>query len=169
MREESGCRFWRYHAGFLASEDADHVEKYHQIVIKRKDVKVWQKRRKGQECCKERKKEGRCSCVYFDDENSAEEGNVECQQEFEEDSLKEKWDALVTDLVPSEMACLESSPGRISRTEVWISREEMVDFLLYEASLEASEAMRCTTNKGRGKGAKSARRFFREGTQGRKA
>jgi hypothetical protein len=35
---------------------------------------------------------------------------------------------LVTDLVPSEMACLASSPGRISRTEVWISREEMVDF-----------------------------------------
>jgi hypothetical protein len=28
------------------------------------------------------------------------------------------------------------------RTEVWISREEMVDFLLYEASLEASPAMR---------------------------
>jgi hypothetical protein len=36
----------------------------------------------------------------------------------------------VTDLVPSEMACLESSPGRMSRTEVWISRDEMVDFLL---------------------------------------
>jgi hypothetical protein len=36
---------------------------------------------------------------------------------------------LVTDLVPSEMACLESSPGRIRRTDVWISREEMVDFL----------------------------------------
>jgi hypothetical protein len=51
-------------------------------------------------------------------------------------------DVLVTDLVPSEMACLESSPGRMSRTEVWISRDEMVDFLLYEASLEASEAIR---------------------------
>jgi hypothetical protein len=37
---------------------------------------------------------------------------------------------LVTALVPSETACLASSPGRISRTEVWISREEMVDFLL---------------------------------------
>lgn len=49
---------------------------------------------------------------------------------------------LVTALVPSEMACLESSPGRMRRTEVWISREEMVERWLYEASLEASEAMR---------------------------
>lgn len=32
------------------------------------------------------------------------------------------------------MACLASSPGRISRTDVWISREEMVDFLEYCAS-----------------------------------
>jgi len=48
----------------------------------------------------------------------------------------------VTDLVPSEMACLESSPGRISLTLVWISREEMVDFLEYDASLEASLAIR---------------------------
>ena len=37
---------------------------------------------------------------------------------------------LVTALVPSETACLASSPGRINRTEVWISRDEMVDFLL---------------------------------------
>lgn len=37
---------------------------------------------------------------------------------------------LVTALVPSETACLASSPGRISRTDVWISREEIVDFLL---------------------------------------
>ena len=58
---------------------------------------------------------------------------------------------LVTALVPSEIACLESciavhlvsilasgdgrrskeltSPGRMRRTEVWISRDEMVDFL----------------------------------------
>jgi hypothetical protein len=48
---------------------------------------------------------------------------------------------LVTAFVPSEMACLESSPGKINRTEVWISRDEMVDFLLYEASLEASPAI----------------------------
>lgn len=41
---------------------------------------------------------------------------------------------LVTDLVPSEMACFDNSPGRIKRTEVWISRDEMVDFLEYEAS-----------------------------------
>jgi hypothetical protein len=37
---------------------------------------------------------------------------------------------------------LASSPGRISRTAVWISRDEMVDFLLYEANLEASPATR---------------------------
>ena len=49
---------------------------------------------------------------------------------------------LVTAFVPSETACLASSPGRMSRTEVWISREEMVDFLLYAASLEASVATR---------------------------
>ena len=41
---------------------------------------------------------------------------------------------LVTDLVPSEMACFDSSPGRIRRTEVCISRDEIVDFLEYEAS-----------------------------------
>ena len=41
---------------------------------------------------------------------------------------------LVTLLVPSEMACLASSPGKIRRTDVWISRDEMVDFLEYEAS-----------------------------------
>lgn len=35
---------------------------------------------------------------------------------------------LVTDFVPSEMACLASSPGRIRRTAVWISLEEIVDF-----------------------------------------
>ena len=37
---------------------------------------------------------------------------------------------LVTALVPSETACLASSPGRRSLTEVWISREVMVDLLL---------------------------------------
>ena len=57
-------------------------------------------------------------------------------------------DALVTAFVPSEMACLESSPGRIRRTEVWISRDEMVLFLLYDASLEASPAEQ--TNRQRG-------------------
>lgn len=49
---------------------------------------------------------------------------------------------LVTALVPSDTACLANSPGRMRRTEVWISREEMVDFLLYAASLEASVATR---------------------------
>ena len=47
---------------------------------------------------------------------------------------------LVTALVPSEMACFDSSPGRMRRTEVWISRDEMVLFLLYDASLDASVA-----------------------------
>jgi uncharacterized ferritin-like protein (DUF455 family) len=32
--------------------------------------------------------------------------------------------------------------GRISRTAVWISREEMVDRWLYDASLDASPAIR---------------------------
>lgn len=41
---------------------------------------------------------------------------------------------LVTDFVPSEMACFDSSPGRMRRTAVWISREEIVDFLEYDAS-----------------------------------
>ena len=45
-----------------------------------------------------------------------------------------KWLTLVTDLVPSEIACLASSPGRMSRTDVCISRDEIVDFLEYEAS-----------------------------------
>lgn len=35
-----------------------------------------------------------------------------------------------------------NSPGRISLTDVWISRDEIVDFLLYAASLEASVATR---------------------------
>ena len=36
---------------------------------------------------------------------------------------------LVTALVPSDTACLESSPGSMRRTEVWISRDESVAFL----------------------------------------
>ena len=40
----------------------------------------------------------------------------------------------MTDLVPSEIACFASSPGRMRRTEVWISRDEIVDFLEYCAS-----------------------------------
>lgn len=46
----------------------------------------------------------------------------------ESDYLDEVY--LVTALVPSETACLASSPGRMRRTAVWISRDEMVDFLL---------------------------------------
>ena len=41
-----------------------------------------------------------------------------------------------------EDSTLASSPGRMSRTAVWISRDEIVDFLLYEANLEASPATR---------------------------
>jgi len=36
---------------------------------------------------------------------------------------------LVTALVPSDTACLASSPGRMSRTAVWISRLVTVGFL----------------------------------------
>jgi len=45
----------------------------------------------------------------------------------------------VTDFVPSEMACLASSPGRIRRTDVWISREDIVDFFEYAASSVGSQ------------------------------
>lgn len=41
--------------------------------------------------------------------------------------------------MPSEIACLDSSPGRIRRTDVWISREEIVDFLEYDASSDKNE------------------------------
>ena len=43
---------------------------------------------------------------------------------------------MVTALVPSETACLASSPGRRSRTAVWISREEVVGLVLYLAILD---------------------------------
>ena len=36
----------------------------------------------------------------------------------------------------------DSTDGRMSLTEVWISRDEIVDRWLYEASLEASDAIR---------------------------
>lgn len=48
---------------------------------------------------------------------------------------------LVTALVPSLTACLASSPGRINLTEVWTSLDEIVDFLLWTESLEASPAI----------------------------
>ena len=47
---------------------------------------------------------------------------------------------LVTALVPSDTACLASSPGRMRRTAVWISREVTVGFLLYLASEAVSTA-----------------------------
>jgi hypothetical protein len=45
-------------------------------------------------------------------------------------------------LVPSETACLASSPGNKSRTAVWISRDEIVWRLLYWANRDASAAIR---------------------------
>ena len=48
---------------------------------------------------------------------------------------------LVTALVPSETACLANSPGSKRRTAVWISRDEMVDFLFWRANREASDAI----------------------------
>ena len=47
----------------------------------------------------------------------------------------------MTALVPSETACLASSPGRMSLTAVWISREVTVGFLLYRAKLAVSVAI----------------------------
>ena len=47
----------------------------------------------------------------------------------------------MTALVPSETACLASSPGRRSLTAVWTSLDERVCLLLYLTSLEASEAI----------------------------
>lgn len=49
-------------------------------------------------------------------------------------AIIDKSNPLVTDLVPSEMACFASSPGKINRTAVWISRDEIVDFLEYAAN-----------------------------------
>ena len=46
----------------------------------------------------------------------------------------------MTALVPSDTACLASSPGRSRRTAVWISLEDSVDFLLYLDNLDASVA-----------------------------
>lgn len=71
----------------------------------------------------------------------------------------------MTAFVPSDTACLASSPGRINRTlksvrqlgvkqqgvvtyEVWISLDEMVDFLLYAASFDASVATRSKISGG---------------------
>ena len=53
---------------------------------------------------------------------------------------------LVIALVPSLTACLASSPGRINRTEVWTSRDEIVDLLLWVASFEASPAILSKTS-----------------------
>ena len=48
----------------------------------------------------------------------------------------------MTAFVPSLTACLASSPGSIRRTAVWISRDDMVAFLLMVDSFPASVAMR---------------------------
>jgi hypothetical protein len=49
------------------------------------------------------------------------------------------WAYLVTALVPSEIACLASSPGRMSLTADWTSLEERVLLLLNLTSLDPSE------------------------------
>ena len=48
---------------------------------------------------------------------------------------------LVTALVPSETACLASSPGKRSLTADWTSLDERVCLLLYLTSLDASKAI----------------------------
>jgi len=48
----------------------------------------------------------------------------------------------VTAFVPSDTACLASSPGSTRRTAVWTSREDSVAFLLKRASLPASPVTR---------------------------
>ena len=53
---------------------------------------------------------------------------------------------LVTALVPSETACLASSPGRSRRTAVWISLEEIVFLLLYWPRRAASPAILSKTS-----------------------
>ncbi len=50
------------------------------------------------------------------------------------------WMYFVTALVPSETACLASSPGRISLTADWTSREERVLLLLNLTSFDPSVA-----------------------------
>ena len=50
------------------------------------------------------------------------------------------WMYLVTALVPSETACLESSPGRMSLTADWTSRDERVLLLLNRTSFDPSVA-----------------------------
>lgn len=52
----------------------------------------------------------------------------------------------VTALVPSETACFANSPGKMRRTAVWISRDEIVDLLLYWARRDASEAILSKTS-----------------------
>lgn len=49
---------------------------------------------------------------------------------------------LVTALVPSETACLASSPGKMSLTADWTSLDESVLLLLNRTNLEPSVATR---------------------------
>jgi hypothetical protein len=59
---------------------------------------------------------------------------------MKEYSLYADHENLATALVPSEIACLANSPGRISLTADWTYREERVLFLLNLMSLEPSLA-----------------------------
>ena len=55
--------------------------------------------------------------------------------------LQVNWaDLLVTDLVPLEIACFTSSLGRINRTAICISRDEIVNFLEYVTSSDTRSA-----------------------------
>jgi hypothetical protein len=56
-----------------------------------------------------------------------------------EDRVRTRRDRQERAPVPSLIACLASSPGRIRRTLVWISRDDIVDFFEYWASSEESE------------------------------
>ena len=69
------------------------------------------------------------------------EKNLKMLVNFERWGDLKKENALVTALVPSDTACLANSPGKINRTDVWISLDVTVGFLLYRANLAASVAI----------------------------
>ena len=66
--------------------------------------------------------------LFLEDMGVLKRTQVVVQQIFCKIYLDEVY--LVTALVPSETACLASSPGRSRRTAVWISREVIVERLL---------------------------------------
>ena len=79
--------------------------------------------------------------LWEDSQDTSQSGRWCLQTPFERDNTRTRQQSeggptylvlenLVTALVPSETACLANSPGNNKRTAVWISRDEMVDFLL---------------------------------------